>query len=216
MIRSAASGSEADREAFARRYEPAVREYLAARWRHRLDMHALDDAVQEVFVECFRGGGALERLGPPGTGGFRGFLYGIARNIALRAETRAARLRQRAGDGAVLDDVSADEDRLSQAFDRAWARAIMRQAADRQAALAEAEGAEAQRRVELLRMRFQENMPIRDIAAAWHMDSVLVHREYARARREFRAALLAVLREHNPDEPAAAEQECEMLLCLLA
>lgn len=217
MIRGAAAGDHAERAAFARRYERAAREYLAARWRASPDPHAIDDAVQEVFLECFRQGGALDRLGPAGDGGFRGFFYGVVRNVALRAETRAARQYRRAPAGeSQLENQPAEDDRLSQVFDRAWARTVMRQAADRQAEWARVDGPEAARRVELLRLRFQNDMPIRDIAALWNEDPVRVHREYARARREFRDALLAVLREHNPRDPAAALAECESLLGLLA
>jgi len=54
VIRAAAAGSPAERAELARRYLGVVRAYLAARWRGS-DLRAdLDDAVQEVFVECFR------------------------------------------------------------------------------------------------------------------------------------------------------------------
>src|SRR4051812_16682848 len=91
VIRGAARGEPRDRDDFARRYEPVVRVYLAARWRSSERIRTLDDAVQEVFVECFRGGGALDRLDPDRPGGFRAFLYGVVRIVALRAESARAR-----------------------------------------------------------------------------------------------------------------------------
>jgi len=63
VIRAAAAGSPTDREELARRYLGAVRAYLSARWRGSALGDDLDDATQEVFVECFRQGGALEAAG---------------------------------------------------------------------------------------------------------------------------------------------------------
>src|SRR5262245_53461076 len=63
VIRAAAAGSPADREELGRRYLGVVRAYLAARWRGSARRDDLDDATQEVFVECFRQGGAVEAAG---------------------------------------------------------------------------------------------------------------------------------------------------------
>src|SRR4051794_37515406 len=90
VIRGAARGDARDRDDFARRYEPVVRAYLTARWRSSGRLGWLDDAVQEVFVECFRRGGALDRVEPDRPGGFRAFLYGVVRIVALRAESAKA------------------------------------------------------------------------------------------------------------------------------
>jgi RNA polymerase sigma-70 factor (ECF subfamily) len=91
VIRAAAAGSTADRDELARRYLGVVRAYLSARWRGSHLRHDLDDAVQEVFVECFRQGGVLEAAGAGRVPGFRAFLYGVVRNIARRFETRPRR-----------------------------------------------------------------------------------------------------------------------------
>src|SRR5262245_7244949 len=61
VTRGAALGSAGDREEFARRYLPVIRAYLSSRWRHSPHLRDLDDAVQEVFVECFGQGGVLAR-----------------------------------------------------------------------------------------------------------------------------------------------------------
>ncbi len=195
MIRGAAQGRLADRDEFARRYEPVVRAYLAARWHEPSLLGEIDDAAQEVFVDCFKGGGALERAEPGRPGGFRAFLYGVVRNVALRAE------RERGKKGLPLDsgfDAPAREEALSDAFDRAWAQALLRQAARVMEARARAAGSDAQRRVELLKVRFGEDMPIRDIARLWNADAPRLHHEYATAREEFRAALRDVVAEHQP------------------
>ena len=91
VIRAAAAGSPSDREELARRYLGVVRAYLAARWRGSGLRPDLDDAIQEVFVECFRQGGALEAAGDGWVPSFRAFLYGVVRNVARRFESRPKR-----------------------------------------------------------------------------------------------------------------------------
>jgi RNA polymerase sigma factor (sigma-70 family) len=216
VLRDAAAGAAPARESFAGRYEPVVRSYLAARWRDTPFVQELEDAAQEVFVECLRQGGALERARPERPGGFRAFLYGLVRNVALRFEGRHAHNHARFDPGPLkADDLPARDDSPSRVFDRAWARAIMREAADRQAELAEELGPAARHRVELLRLRFREGLPIREIARLWGDDPARLHHEYARAREEFRAALIDVMGFYHPDSPAQAERECEGLLALL-
>jgi RNA polymerase sigma-70 factor (ECF subfamily) len=213
VIEAAAAGAAGERQEFARRYGPVVRAYLAARWRASPCRQDLEDAMQEVFVECFKEGGALARA-DHGRGEFRPFLYGVARNVALRLERARARARERtAPDGVDLDRLAGAEEQLSRAFDRAWARAILREAAGRQEQRA-AEAA-ARQRVELLRLRFHDGLPIREIARRWGADPAALHHEYARARQEFKAALLEVVAFHHPGSPAEVERACAELLASL-
>ncbi|HKI31657.1 MAG TPA: sigma-70 family RNA polymerase sigma factor [Gemmataceae bacterium] len=213
LIQAAAGGAPRQREEFARRYAPVLRAYLAARWRNSPLRQDLDDAVQDVFVECLRPGGALDRVDAT-QGGFRAFLYGVARNVALRREAR--RPREQATDSAVpLEAVPDDHTSLSRVFDRAWARAVLREAARLQEERAGAAGEGARRRVELLRLRFHENLPIRDIARRWGIEAAVLHHEYAKAREEFRGALLDVVAFHHTGDRAAAEEECRKLLAML-
>ena len=206
MIRGAAAGEVAERERFARRYIPVVRAYLVARWRASQLLQEIDDAVQEVFFECFRG--ALDRADP--SYGFRGLLYGIARNVARRHEERFGNRRER----SLPDALAADEDSLARTFDRVWAASILEQARERLAELAIEP--DARRRIELLRLRFEEGLPVRDIAALWEDDPARVHRAYARARKEFRSALMDVVRYHQPGSDAAVAEECSRLLAFFS
>lgn len=216
LLRDAAAGDEGSRGAFAGRYEGAVRTYLAARWRGSGLLQELDDAVQEVFIECLRGGGLLEQADADRPGGFRAYLYGAARNVALRVEGRRRRLaRREPGGSPELETVAAGEDSLSRVFDRAWASAVVREAAGRQAERAAASGEPALRRVELLRLRFREGMPIREIARAWGANPAQLHREYARARSEFRDALREIIAAQHPGPPDRVDRECAQLLDLL-
>ena len=78
LIRGAAEGNASDRDRFAALYLPVVRGYLSARWsarwRGRGAVAELEDAVQQVFVECLRKGGVLERAAVSVEGSFRSFL----------------------------------------------------------------------------------------------------------------------------------------------
>ena len=88
MIEAAAKGSQPDRDLFAKNFLPVVRSYLTARWKSGALLAMCDDAVQDVFVECFRSGGPLARADRERAGGFRPFLFGVVRNIARRFEER--------------------------------------------------------------------------------------------------------------------------------
>jgi RNA polymerase sigma-70 factor (ECF subfamily) len=214
LIEAAAGGSGAEREEFARRYAPVLRAYLAARWQASPLREEIDDVVQDVFVECFRPHGLLERADAERPGGFRAFLYGVARNLARRREQRRPREQPAPVDHS-LEQIAQDESSLSHAFDRAWARAILREAARVQEDHARTRGEQALRRVELLRLRFHDGLPIRTIAERWGLDAAVMHHEYARARQEFRAALCEVVAFHHAGTPAEIEQECAELLALL-
>jgi RNA polymerase sigma-70 factor (ECF subfamily) len=209
VIRAAAAGSPVDREELARRYLGVVRGYLAARWRGSGLRAELDDAVQEVFVECFRQGGAVEAAGAGRVPGFRAFLYGVVRNVARRFEERPVRA------AGPLPEALASEENRSRLFERAWAQAIMTEAAQLQRRQAGERGPEAVRRVELLRLRFEEELPIRTIAERWGVPAAELHHAYARAREEFNDALLEVVAFHHPGSPAEVEQEAASLLAAL-
>ena len=216
-MEGAAGGSEAAREAFARLYLPAVRAYLGARWADNVLRRDIEDAVQEVFVDLMEPGGALTRVRRDhGTGGFRAFLYGVARNVARRHEERAGRrgMRERPFDSEV-GRRPAEDDSPSRAFDRAWAQSIMRAARRRHALAAAAAGEEALARVELLRLRFQEGLPIRTIAARSNEDPAALHHQYARARQEFAAALYETVAQEHGGTPADVRRECAHLIGFL-
>ena len=219
LIRRASTGEDDGRRLFAGRYEPFVRALLAARWGGSPRVVEIDDALQDVFVECFRSGGVLARAEADRIPAFRAFLVGVVRNVARRIEGRRGPL---AFTDAAPEDAStlapggfaAAIDPPSRDVERAWARALVGEARD----LLEARGGaadDARRRVALLELRFQEGLPIREIARRWGADPVRLHREFARARSEFRAALFEVVAAHHPGTPADVERNCEQLLLAL-
>jgi RNA polymerase sigma-70 factor (ECF subfamily) len=216
IIRDAALGDRAARTEFARRYEPVIRAYVEARWRGcALASHA-DDAVQDVFLECLRPDGALVRVDPAASGGFRAYLFGVTRNVARQIERTRRTERDRQGSSPPdVDDVEGRERSASEIFERAWAESLMGEAAAVHRERAAAGGSEALRRVDLLRLRFEEGLPVREIARRWDAEASVVHHEYAKAREEFRTALADVVRDHEGGTDAEVRAECARLLSLL-
>lgn len=217
LIRSASAGSEVDRDTFASRYLEIVRAYLANRWRGTPMVAELEDAIQEVFLECFRKGGVLDRIQERPPDSFRGFLYGVSRNVARRREKDVARQRQRQPAVDIhAERLEAGEATQSRVFDRAWALALFRQAGELQREKAEEAGERSRKRIRLLELRHQEGLPIREIAARWGEDAAVIHKEYARARVEFKSALLDVLSFHYPGlSSTELESKCLQLIELL-
>lgn len=218
LVEDAARGEREARDSIARIYLPVVDVYFRARWARRGMIDLVDDAVQDVFMDLMRPAGALARAERHHAGGgFRAFLRGVARNVALRYEERAVRRGRRevALDTHGTDEIEALDDAPPRAFDKAWAQALMKAARERQARRAARAGEEALRRVELLRLRFVEGLPIRAIAARWGERPQRIHQEYARARREFADALTATVAVHQPGTPGEVHRECVRLLGLL-
>jgi len=216
LIESAAAGDRGARDSFAERYLPLVRAYLEARWRTRLSPTELEDAVQDVFVECLKSEGVLEHNRDRRGRGFRAYLLGAVRHVALRIEARTARnLEGGPRPGVELEHLPADEESCSRAFDRSWAAAIMREAALHQQQQARSRGPAALRRVELLRRVFQDGLRIADLAREWGVAAPDLHREYALARKEFSISLREIVAFHASESDAAVERECAELIDLL-
>lgn len=205
-ILNAAAGDAEARQRFASTYESVVRVYLEARWAGVPLAAMIDDGVQDVFVECFRSRGILEKVTPESVPSFRGYLFGVLKNVARRYE-----VKDRVA--SLPEQMEADNTSASAAFDREYALALMREASMIQAALAHQKGAAAERRVELLQLRFGQGLPVREIAKRWEVDPAWVHHQYATARSEFQEALECLIRQHEP-RLAAAEvtQRCRDLL----
>lgn len=202
LVRSAAAGDPDSRAAYCRLYGPVIRAYLAARWRRPVDHEEVADGVQEVFLQCFKPDGALGRAESDRPGGFRAFLYGIARNVAGTIETARERRRREQG-GEQLDHVPSDESTISQVFDRAFAQVLTREArrllADR--ALP---GSPAATRLRALELMYEKGLPSREIAKELDLDVAAVYPLMTRARKEFRAALLEVIAAYHPEDTREA------------
>lgn len=214
VLRAAARGDDAARAQFFRLYERLTRGYLTARWRGRALADLTGDATQEVFLECLRPDGVLERADPR-RGEFRGLLFGVVRNVAARFEARALeRGRIRPEDSAWVQKVQDDAAGQATLFDRSWAQGVMAEAMDRLRSAADGDEG-ARRRVDLLALRFRDGLPIREIAARWGDPAQDVHNAYRKARVEFYRCLKKVVGFHAPAS-ADLDDECRRLLAILS
>lgn len=214
VVRAAAQGDAGARSQFSRSYAAMIRGFFAARWRGRILEREVDDATQEVFVECLKSDGVLERADAQ-RGDFRGLLFGVTRNVARRFEDRArAQRRLQAEDSAWLRAVAADEPGQATLFDRSWARALLRAAKARHRERALAAGPSGARRIELLERRFGGDQAIREIAREWGLPAQDVHNAYRKARVEFYACLREVVAFHAP-AGSDLDSECRRLLSQL-
>lgn len=216
VLRAAAAGDHHASSLFAHNYSALIRTYYARRWAGRGLGSSIDDAVQDVFVECIKPGGVLHRA-DPGRGDFRGLLYGVTCNVARRYEEREAqRLGRCAGESVHLDDQPDRALTLSRMFDRVWARSLVRQALLRHATKARAGGGGDRRRYKVLRLRHHRGLPIREVAAVLgEADVELVHGEYRRARREFGRTLGEVVAATTGARGPAVAAQCRDLIALL-
>ena len=216
VLQAASRGDAAARTAFAHNYAAPIRAYLQHRWRGRALAASVDDAAHDVFVECYKPGGVLERADQE-RGGFRGLLYGVVRNVARRYEERAAKNGQReAGDTICLDELPHQAEALSRMFDRSWATALLREAVKCHEAAAAAGDADAKLRLRILRLRHDQGLPVRAIAdELGEPDVAAVHNAYRRARRDFAGHLRAVVAASTGVQGAAVDEECRRLTELL-
>ena len=169
------------------------------------------------FSECFKDRGALQSFDSERGGGFRAFLYAVVRNVALRIERTKGRreVHEQRADSQQLRSVEDAEEDLSRRFDREWALSIMQQAREVMHAQALLSGEAAIQRYELLRLRFEEGLPIREIAVRWEREPEAVHRAYRKAREEFQAGLEQAVSYHCTGSAQEIRTECAHLLTLL-
>ena len=216
MLRAASAGDASAKSVFARSYAAPIRAYLGHRWRDTPYTDTIDDAVQDVFVECMKPGGVLDHANQD-LGDFRALLYGVVRNIARRFEKRAARpSHHQPAESVHLDDLPAQQEALSRVFDRAWARSLLREAVLSHAQAARRGDKETRKRYRIVRLRHQQRMPIREIAAQLNEpDSEVIHNDYRRGRREFRTFLRTVVARHTGAGPESLDAECRRVTELL-
>ena len=214
LIHRAADADETARTQFVERYYSVAKAYLSARWSNRRRQEDIQDALHDVFAECLRPQGVLGRTGALHGDSFRGFLFGVVRKVAQRHERVWNRPADRS-DSEPLQYMPADDESLAQAFDRAWARAVVTEAVALQEERANSLGDEASQRIELIKLRICESVPVRKIAEQWDKPAEWLHRELARGKQEFASCLQEVLRAHLGDDLGKSDQQLELVAELL-
>jgi RNA polymerase sigma factor (sigma-70 family) len=206
MIVAAGAGEVAARDRFARAYGSVIRAYLCARWHVPVTHEAVDDGAQEVFIQCFKPGGALQGVDPTGPARFRTYLYAIVRHVADRIErTNGMRRTTQEPSGAGLDDLERSEATLSRVFDRAWVGMITRGAWLLMASRID-ESAEGRDRIQILDLRFKDGLSSGEIAERLALEPGYVYQQLRNAKRDFRAALVEVVGSYHP---GATKEEVE-------
>ncbi|MCB9888808.1 MAG: sigma-70 family RNA polymerase sigma factor [Planctomycetes bacterium] len=198
LIQCAAAGAGPERDTFARRYAPVIRDYLRARWRLPADHERVEDALQEVFVECFKADGVLDRADPAYASGFRAYLFGVVAKVALVSERRFRRRSDRPAEDAVdLDGIQSDEESLSRAFDKGWAELVVREAIEllRERSCGDPVRTE---RFTVLEQRFLRDLTPAQIGEQTGHTPERTYQLLRRAKSDFRSAFLDVLRAYDP------------------
>ena len=211
LVSAAASRDTAAQDRFYRQYSEVVRSYLASRWRVGPSADVVDEALQEVFLACFRPGGALERVAPGRPGGFRAYLYAVTRNVARSVERR----RSLSTFESDIYHIAGAEETPSAAFDRAWAEMI---AADAMELFIERSKTPQQRdQSEILQLRFVDGLMPRQIVERFPgMTARRVSKLLERAMVRYYNALIDTVRANHPGEgPNVVERRCRDLLELL-
>jgi RNA polymerase sigma-70 factor (ECF subfamily) len=218
VIDAAAAGDQSARASFVEHYRPGIRKLLQARWINAADRENLDDAVQDVLVECLKTGGVLDKAEQRPTTDFRSFLKTVVRHVAGRYEYRRNRTRALHSDRTLNEgEHAAQPSTASRKLDRDWARELLRATAAEQARRAQQLGAAARLRVDILRLRFEAGKSMRDIAKVLELDPAYVHHQFAKAKQDFHRALLRVLKTRRPGaDDVELERECRELIGLLA
>lgn len=203
VVLGAAAGESWDRETFSRLYGPVIKSYLAARWRIAFDDPEVEDATQEVFVQIFKPAGALGRLDPERSGGFRAFLFGIVRNVALMVERsdRRRKARVQTESALVQEPIDSNAKSTEAVFDRAWVEAIAREARELMAHRQRKRDPAADPN-RLLELRYGDGVPPREIAVQLGVDVEAVYEQIRRAKEDYQKALLDVLAAHYPGASA--------------
>jgi RNA polymerase sigma factor (sigma-70 family) len=218
LIRQAVQGQPEARDRFARLYEPVVQAFLRRslvrlRATVRSFSHELDNVSQDVFLECFKPQGALERLDRSRCSRFRAYLFGVIANITRRSQTRWARQRrEHLADGPTLESQARQDSALSRTGEFAEARQLLAEAVRRQADYAGRLGDAAQKRIELLQLCFTDGLTLFQVARRWQTNVQEVRREYKLATQEFKEALRETLDRRYPGSPEGARQAFRELL----
>jgi RNA polymerase sigma factor (sigma-70 family) len=218
LIRQAVQGRPEARDRFARLYEPVVQAFLR-RSLFRLGAavrglsHELDNVSQDVFLECFKPHGALERLDRGRCSRFRAYLFGVVANVTRRNRARWSRQqREHLADGPTLESRAIQDSTASRTRECAEARQLLAEAVQCQADRAGRQGPEAVKRIELLQLCFNHGLTLFQIARRWQTNVQEVRREYKLATQEFKEALREALARRYRESPEATGQAFRELL----
>lgn len=210
LINGAAAGDRTLADEFVRTYTPVLTDYLSTRWKISPSDQRVSEALQCIFLDCLRPSGALQRVDPSREGGFRAFLYGVARNTARNLDATRAREFARSATPSELEELHSDDLSAEKAFDQAWARMMVGEALK---AMLHHRGDAGEIQERVLRLRYFEGFKARQIAEHLGLQPDQVYQMLHRARRNFQSALLSAIAFRDPGltQDELAQRALEML-----
>lgn len=184
-----ANGDDARRE-FALRYECFARRVLAKRWRGTSFAMFFDDAVQEVFVECFKSHGVIEKADPTRNSSFRSLLFQVIIHVASRFEHSGRNHRTLHIGQDLTEFLQVDDQSGYESVTREEVNELVREALRR---MANHENDDIRRWATLLDRHACHDETIISMASHDTEVAAKLHREYAKAKKECRATLVDVV-----------------------
>lgn len=190
LVGLAGTDTDLARREFALRYEKFVRRVLAKRWLGTVFRHDFDDAVQEVFFECFKPGGVIEKADVNRGGSFRSLLYQVAFHVAARFERTRRQQHLREGADDWLGELPSQDLSGFEAVTREEVTDLVREALRR---MLQHHDPDIRSRGQLLERRTCQNERINVIADGDPELAKRLHREHSKAKMEWKQYLVDVV-----------------------
>ena len=176
---------------FALRYEKFVRRILAKRWLGTVFRTYFDDAIQEVFVECFKPNGVIEKANAQNGNSFRTYLFQVASHVAARFERTHQRQQSIAStNDDHLDDLSSQAMSAYDLVTREEVADLVREALHR---MTHHYNPEVRKRGQLLDRHTCQGEKIIAIADGNPDLAEQLHRDHTKAKREWKSFLVEVV-----------------------
>lgn len=203
LVGLAGTDTDLARREFALRYEKFVRRVLAKRWLGTMFRHDFDDAVQDVFIECFKPGGVIEKADPSRGGSFRSLLYQVAFHVAARFERSRRQQLIREQEGELLSDFPDTDLSGYEAVTREEVTDLVREALRR---MVQHHDPDVRSRGQLLERHTCDNERINVMADGDPELAKRLHREHSKAKLEWKQFLVEVAQSEYrvPEDEAHA------------
>ena len=192
---------------FAFRYDRFVRRVLTKRWLGTIYRTHFDDAVQDVFVECFKPGGVLAKADSSRGGAFRSLLFRVTCNVAARYErnhNRDLRLISKE-----LTDTHGEDSGAFLQITREEVAEVVSEALRR---MSQHTAVEVRERAQLLIQHSCDGQKIIHLAGGDTETAERLHRQHSKAKREFQTFLSEVIQSHYRAPPEDVETILKELL----
>ncbi len=201
------AGTDVDlaRREFALRYEKFVRRVLAKRWLGTIFCNDFDDAIQEVFIECFKPGGVIERADSRRGNSFRTLLFQVASHVAARFERSHRRWQSQGMDEDLLNEMATTHASGYDVVTQEEVSDLVREALRR---MIHHHDPDVRSRGQLLDRHICQNEKIIAMAGGDSGVAERLHREHRKAKKEWKSFLVEVVQS----EYRVPEHEAQLIV----